>query len=72
MKGASDCEIGKEIVKRWESLADEERKEYEELSKKEKEERKKVKKLMKASSCVSCIQREKGRGEAKARERLCL
>ena len=66
MKEASDCEIGKEIVTRWESLDDVERKEFEALSRKEKEERKKIKKLLKASFYVFCIQ-QRGSEEQKRR-----
>lgn len=61
MKEASDCEIGKEIVTRWKSLDDVERKEFEAQSRKEKEERKKIKKLLKASFYVFCIQQVKGK-----------
>ena len=60
MKEASDCEIGKEIVTRWESLDDVERKEFEALSRKEKEERKKFKKLLKASFYVFLHTTSKG------------
>ena len=59
MKDADECAIGKEVVRRWEALSEEEIKEYQELSKREHEARKRMKEELKAAFAVSCKERER-------------
>ena len=59
MKDADECAVGKEVVRSWEALPEEERKEYQERSKREHEARKRIKEELKAAFAVSCKERER-------------